>query len=69
MALDKWKLRRQVKARSWYHKMELAAGIETPGVYEPRPLLETMGFPEDLTGQSFPCTYYITHVLARGRAS
>ena len=52
MALDTWRLRRQVKAQSWYHKMELAPGIETPGVYEPKPLLETMGFPEDLTGRT-----------------
>ena len=50
--MDPSEIRQRIGRRSWYHKMELAPGIETPGAYAPGPLLETIGFPEDLTGKT-----------------
>jgi tRNA (mo5U34)-methyltransferase len=41
-----------VKAKTWYHKIEIAPGVFTPGIYDPTPLLGKMNFPADLTGKS-----------------
>lgn len=38
-------------AGSWFHRFELAPGVETPGVYDPRPLLVKLPLPSDLTGK------------------
>jgi tRNA (mo5U34)-methyltransferase len=40
-----------VEASSWYHTIELPGGIVTKGAYDHRPLVQHMGFPENLTGQ------------------
>lgn len=34
----------------WYHTLELAPGVVTPGWYDLRPLLDRIPFPGDLTG-------------------
>ncbi|MGE0653823.1 MAG: DUF1698 domain-containing protein [Alphaproteobacteria bacterium] len=36
----------------WYHRMALAPGVETPGVYAPAGILDLMGFPDDFRGKS-----------------
>jgi tRNA (mo5U34)-methyltransferase len=36
----------------WYHIIEIAPGVVTPGRYDPKPYLETMGFPVDLAGKT-----------------
>ena len=43
---------RRVRAVEWYHAIEVAPGVVTPGRYDPKPCLPQMGFPEDLTGKS-----------------
>lgn len=35
----------------WYHTLELAPGLVTPGWYDLRPVVDRSGFPQDLTGQ------------------
>lgn len=37
---------------TWYHVMELAPGVVTPGAYDLRPLLPQMCIPESLAGQT-----------------
>jgi len=34
----------------WYHTQELIAGVETPGMFDLRPLVDRYGIPEDLSG-------------------
>jgi tRNA (mo5U34)-methyltransferase len=46
------RLQARVKSRPWYHIMELAPGVVTPGTYDPRRQLERMGFPQDLHGRT-----------------
>ncbi|HDP94446.1 MAG TPA: hypothetical protein ENN40_03690 [Candidatus Aminicenantes bacterium] len=36
----------------WYHTVELAPGVVTPGQYDHRPLLHHYGIPEDLSGKT-----------------
>jgi tRNA (mo5U34)-methyltransferase len=43
-------LRAQVQARSWYHTLELAPGVTTPGMFDHRPHVSRCGLPEDLSG-------------------
>lgn len=45
-------IKAQIAKREWYHSIEVAPGLLTPGRYNPKPLLETMGFPEDFRGKS-----------------
>jgi SAM-dependent methyltransferase len=46
-------LRRRVAAVPvWYHKMELAPGVETPGEFDMRPFVGNYGFPSSLAGLS-----------------
>src|SRR5215813_2598194 len=42
----------RIHAIEWYHAIEVAPGIITPGRYDPKPLLDAMGFPADLSGKS-----------------
>lgn len=49
---DLERIRALVNAKPWYHIMELAPGVVTPGIYDPRERLERMGFPADLSGKS-----------------
>jgi len=50
--LDKNEILRKVSSTEWYHAIEVAPGIVTPGRYNPKPFLNLMGFPEDLSGKS-----------------
>jgi len=42
----------KVNSINWYHAIEVAPGVVTPGPYDPRPLLDLMGFPKDLSGKT-----------------
>lgn len=42
----------RIQAKDWYHVIEVAPGIRTPGRYDPRPWLDAMGFPSDFTGKT-----------------
>jgi tRNA (mo5U34)-methyltransferase len=44
-------LREQVGALEWYHTMELAPGVETPGWNDTRPILGEIPFPASLAGK------------------
>jgi tRNA (mo5U34)-methyltransferase len=45
-------IREQVAARrEWYHTMELAPGVVTPGWFDTRAVARTLPFPQSLTGQ------------------
>jgi SAM-dependent methyltransferase len=35
----------------WYHRMELAPGVVTPGMNDPRPTLAALALPDDLRGK------------------
>jgi tRNA (mo5U34)-methyltransferase len=43
-------LRSRVGERKWYHTLELAPGVITPGWFDTRPALDVIPFPADLTG-------------------
>ena len=45
-------IREAISEREWYHVIDLAPGIRTPGRFDPASKLKTMGFPEDFTGKS-----------------
>jgi tRNA (mo5U34)-methyltransferase len=40
----------RVNAREWYHTLELAPGVETPGFFDLRPLLREFPLPPSLAG-------------------
>jgi tRNA (mo5U34)-methyltransferase len=44
-------LARDVSERMWYHTLELAPGLETPGWFDLRPALRTIPFPASLAGK------------------
>jgi tRNA (mo5U34)-methyltransferase len=44
-------LRRQVAEIEWYHTLELAPGVVTPGWFDTRPALDAIPFPRDLGGK------------------
>lgn len=44
-------LRGLVEGRRWYHTIELAPGVVTPGMFDHRPYVERYGLPADLTGR------------------
>jgi tRNA (mo5U34)-methyltransferase len=50
--VDRDRIAQRIHAVEWYHVIEVAPGIITPGRYNPKPLLDVMGFPADLTGKS-----------------
>ena len=43
-------LRERVDGGSWYHTMELAPGVVTPGMFDHRPYVRRYGIPDDLSG-------------------
>ncbi|MBV9325628.1 MAG: DUF1698 domain-containing protein [Chloroflexi bacterium] len=45
-------LAERIASKQWYHIIEVSPGLRTPGRYDPSPLLDTMGFPKDLTGKT-----------------
>jgi hypothetical protein len=42
---------KKVNSKQWYHTIEVAPGVFTPGRYNPAKILDTMGFPKDFTPQ------------------
>jgi len=44
-------LRREVEAREWYHTLELAPGVETPGWFDLREVSRGFPIPESLSGK------------------
>src|SRR5690242_21863414 len=44
-------LRAEIEAHQWYHTMELAPGIETPGWHDTRPVVSQVPFPASLEGK------------------
>ena len=44
-------LARRVHERTWYHTLELAPGLVTPGWFDTRAALASVPFPEDLAGK------------------
>ena len=44
-------LKERVGARSWYHTIELAPGVTTPGWFDLRPFMDAYGLPERLDGK------------------
>jgi tRNA (mo5U34)-methyltransferase len=50
-ALDLEELRAQVAGRQWYHTVELAPGIETPGWFDTRPVVAKLPLPHSLEGK------------------
>lgn len=49
--MDQETLRRRIAAVPiWYHTMELAAGIETPGYFDMRPYVDAFRFPATMAG-------------------
>ena len=49
---ERQRLEEGIRKFDWYHTIELAEGVETPGEYDLRPLLPNYGIPEDLSGKS-----------------
>src|SRR3954452_8815684 len=43
-------LRAEVERHSWYHTLELAPGVSTPGMFDHRPVLDRYPIPADLSG-------------------
>lgn len=41
-----------INSKEWYHIIEVAPGVLTPGRYDPRSVLDVMGFPKDFTGKT-----------------
>lgn len=35
---------------SWHHRMEVVPGVWSRGNYDPRPMLDQMGLPGDMSG-------------------
>jgi tRNA (mo5U34)-methyltransferase len=49
-ALDLEELRAQVAGRQWYHTLELAPGVVTPGWFDTRPVVPKLPLPASLDG-------------------
>lgn len=45
-------MRQLIDSKEWYHIIEVAPGVLTPGRYDPRTVLDVMGFPKDFTGKT-----------------
>src|SRR3954463_3151693 len=41
----------EVAQREWYHTLELAPGVKTPGYFDHAPLLEKLPIPASLAGK------------------
>jgi tRNA (mo5U34)-methyltransferase len=44
-------LRERIAELDWYHTLEVAPGVETPGYYDHRPILDRMPIPPSLEGK------------------
>lgn len=52
VTLDRAELERRIAGNhDWYHTIELAPGVVTPGIVDTRPVLTRVPLPADLTGQ------------------
>ncbi len=49
--MDTEQLQRLVDERRWYHTLELAPGITTPGFFDHRPMVDRYELPESLAGK------------------
>jgi tRNA (mo5U34)-methyltransferase len=49
---DLMELRQAMQSYTWYHSIELAPGLVTPGQYDHRPLLNYYGLPGSLAGKT-----------------
>jgi tRNA (mo5U34)-methyltransferase len=49
--LDVERLRAEVAGRQWYHTLELAPGVVTPGWFDTRAVARTLPIPQSLAGQ------------------
>jgi tRNA (mo5U34)-methyltransferase len=49
-ALDLEQLRARVAGRQWYHTLELAPGVVTPGWFDTRPVVAKLPLPDSLAG-------------------
>jgi tRNA (mo5U34)-methyltransferase len=49
--MDTKKIISEMEKLKWYHTVELAPGVETPGDYDIRKYLQYYGLPEDLSGK------------------
>ena len=45
-------LRKHVAQHAWYHVIDLGHGIQTPGTYDLRSVIQHYGLPDSMTGQS-----------------
>ena len=50
--MDREAILEKINTQEWYHSIEVAPGIITPGRYDPKPLLDIMDFPKDLSGKT-----------------
>jgi tRNA (mo5U34)-methyltransferase len=50
-AMDAPALRAEVARYDWYHTLELAPGVTTPGMFDHRPHVDRYPLPADLTGK------------------
>jgi len=50
--LEDEEIKARVNSINWYHSIEVAPGVVTPGLYDPTPLLDLIGFPKDLSGKT-----------------
>jgi tRNA (mo5U34)-methyltransferase len=48
--IDPAEVRKRIDAHRWYHTLELAPGVMTPGWFDTRPALARIGFPASLSG-------------------
>ena len=44
-------LRASAVRQSWYHTIDLGSGVVTPGYFDTRQVVDTVGFPADLAGR------------------
>jgi tRNA (mo5U34)-methyltransferase len=49
---NKTEIIKKIKQREWYHVIEIEPGIKTPGKYDPKTILDIMGFPKDFSGKT-----------------
>jgi tRNA (mo5U34)-methyltransferase len=52
VAMNRDEVLKRINAIEWYHVIEVAPGLLTPGRSNPKALLSVMGFPEDFTGKT-----------------
>ena len=50
--MDRDSILEKINSRKWWHSIEIAPGIITPGEYDTKQLLGIMDFPKDLSGKT-----------------